>query len=85
MLKESGSGVNSGIDGSPAGFGFKTETYNTLTGARTGNITEQSELFGKKYNYSFDYSKVRAGIETTAIKAGYSFKYQITLISSQNY
>lgn len=78
MLKESSSGISSGTDGTTAGFGYKTETYNTFKGARTGNIVEQSELFGKRYNYSFDYSKIRAGIEEIAAKAGYGFKYQVT-------
>ena len=80
MLKESGSGISSGTDGPTAGFGFKAETYNTFTGARTGNIAEQSELFGKRYDYTFDYSRVRIGIAETSAKAGYGFKYQVTPI-----
>ncbi len=81
MLKESGSGISSGIDGMAPGFGFKAETYNTFTGARIGNIAEQSELFEKKYNYTFDYSRVRIGIEIISAKAGFGFRYQITTIS----
>ena len=80
MLKESGSGISSGTDGMTAGFGFKVETYNTFSGVRTGNIAEQSELFCKKYDYSFDFSKVRVGIEKMSVKAGYNFKYQVTPI-----
>jgi len=52
MLIESGSGFSSGDgfdSGMSTGFGFKTESYNTLSGARQGTITEQSTLFGKKY------------------------------------
>ena len=78
MLKESGSGVSSGSDDFGPGFGFKAGTYKSGMGGREGNIKEQSDLFGKQYSYSFDYSKIRTAIETEAAKAGYSFKYQIT-------
>jgi len=60
------------------GFGFKKESYKTGTGPRGGSIKEQSELFGAQYSYTFDFSQVRASIEKLAIKAGYTFKYQIT-------
>ena len=57
MLKESGAGMSSGgIDsGMSSGFGFKKESYNTLSGPREGTIEEQSNLFGKKYEYKFDF------------------------------
>ena len=82
MLKESGVGVSSGtsdVQISP-GMGFKVETYTIGGKQREGNIAEQSALFGKKYSYSFDYSKIRKDIEAAAAKAGYGFKYQITSI-----
>jgi hypothetical protein len=60
------------------GFGFKTESYNTLNGPREGSIQEQSNLFGKKYEYLFDWGTVRRNIEEIANKNGYQFKYQIT-------
>ena len=78
MLKESGSGISSGDGGLSPGFGFKTETYKIGTGSREGSIAEQSVLFGKKYSYSFDYSKIRKEIEDAAVKASYGFKYQLT-------
>ena len=78
MLKELGSGIGSGTDDISPGFGFKVETYKTGIGPREGNIAEQSALFGKKYNYSFDYSKIRKDIEAAALEVGYSFKYQLT-------
>ena len=74
MLKESGSGVSAG----DSGFGFKKETYKTGKGPREGTIEEQSTLFGAQYSYTFDFSKVRTFIESEAVKAGYTFKYQIT-------
>ncbi len=80
MLKESGSGLSSGIDGISPGFGFKVETYKTGAGPREGGITEQSALFGKQYRYSFDYSRIRKNIEDKAVSAGYSFHYQIALM-----
>jgi hypothetical protein len=84
MLKESGSGLSSGgtgFDGEmSAGFGFKTESYNTLSGAREGTIEEQSSLFGKKYEYKFDFGAMRKKFEEKAKENGYQFAYQITSI-----
>jgi hypothetical protein len=82
MLVEAGSGLSSGSSGGfdgdmSAGFGFKTESYNTTSGAREGNIEEQSNLFGKKFDYNFDYAEIRSKIEEIAKSAGYEFKYQI--------
>ena len=82
MLIEAGSGLSSGggFDGDTGmspGFGFKTESYNTMSGAREGNIAEQSNLFGKKFEYSFDYKEIRAKIQEISESAGYEFKYQI--------
>ena len=80
LLMEAGSGLSSGSDfdgGMSAGFGFKTESYNTMSGAREGNIEEQSSLFGKKFEYKFDYKEIRAKIESLAGSAGYKFTYQI--------
>lgn len=81
MLIEAGSGLSSGgggfDDGMSTGFGFKAETYNTMSGAREGNIEEQSNLFGKKFEYKFDYKDVRVKIEELAKNAGFEFKYQI--------
>jgi len=84
MLKESGFGLSSGGSGfgddmSP-GFGFKTESYNTLSGPREGSISEQSDLFGKKYDYQFEWGTVRKNVEEAAKHSGYEFKYQITSI-----
>lgn len=83
MLAESGSGLSSGSDfdgGMSAGFGFKTEKYNTMNGGREGSIEEQSNLFGKDYSYNFDYKAIRARFEHLAGSEGYKFKYQITSI-----
>lgn len=77
MLKESGFGISSGSNDMSPGFGFKTESYNTLSGAREGGIKEQSTLFGKQYKYDFDYAKIRKEIESVSQKNGYAFKYQI--------
>lgn len=80
MLKEKGFGLSSGggddLDISP-GFGFKKETYNTTSGAREGGIEEQSKIFGKDYQYNFDYQLIRKKIQEIAQEAGYKFSYQI--------
>jgi len=80
MLKEAGMGLSSSDSGMSPGFGFKTESYNTFSGAREGNIEEQSKIFGKKYSYSFDYASIRKKIEEMTKQEGYDFKYQITSI-----
>jgi len=80
MLAEVGSGLSSGSsfgDGMSTGFGFKTESYNTMSGAREGNIEEQSNLFGKTFDYKFDYKEIRSKIESVVKNSGYEFKYQI--------
>jgi hypothetical protein len=78
MLKESGSGVSgSGDMNDTPGFGFQKQTYK-ISGTRQETIEEQSDLFGKKYEYKFNWSAVRQNIEYIAKNAGYEFKYQIT-------
>ncbi|MCX6809593.1 MAG: hypothetical protein NTZ65_02495 [Candidatus Berkelbacteria bacterium] len=83
MLIEAGSGLSSGgggfdgDSGMSAGFGFKKESYNTMSGAREGNIEEQSNLFGKNFEYKFNYKEIRSKVDATAKKAGYKFEYQI--------
>jgi hypothetical protein len=78
MLMERGSGLSSGGSDFGPGFGFKTETYRTGAAGREGGIKEQSDLFGKQYSYTFDFSNIRTHIEAEATRAGYSFKYQVT-------
>lgn len=81
MLVESGSGLSSGgggfDDGVSSGFGFKTESYNTTGGRRDGHIAEQSNVFGKRYQYSFDYQDIRKRVEAVASANGYRFDYQV--------
>ena len=82
MLKESGWGLSSGggpdFDMSP-GLGFKSGTYKVgLGGEREGTIKEQSNLFGKKYDYKLDFGKIRRNVEAVARKEGYKFTYKIT-------
>ena len=84
ILAEVGSGVSTGGDfgdsGMSTGFGFKAETTSYKSGGRQGTIEEQSVLFGKKYEYSFDYKKIREDIKATAEKFGYGF--EVTLRES---
>lgn len=82
MLIETGSGLSSGggFDGGMSpGFGFKATTYKTGFGQPlSGNIEEQSSLFGKKFDYKFNYKEIRSLIEKVAQKNGYQLKYQLT-------
>lgn len=79
MLTETGSGVSTGGDidgGMSAGFGFKTESYNTIkSGGRQGSIEEQSRLFGKDYTYQFDYAAIRNEVKALVEGAGFKFEY----------
>jgi hypothetical protein len=79
MLKESGFGLSSGgddMDMSPGG-GFKKGTYKTGMQGREGTIEEQSKLFGKAYNYSFDFGAIRNKFKGVAEDSGYAFEYHI--------
>lgn len=77
-LSESGMGL-AGSCMDSAGFGFKAESYSTGAGKpREGGIKEQSNLFGKKYEYRFDFSRIRGEIEKIASSSGYAPVYQVT-------
>jgi hypothetical protein len=80
MLKESGFGFSSGgMDDMSPGVGFKSGTYKIgMSGEREGTIEEQSDLFGKKYNYKFDLGKIRNDFKRKTEEAGYGFVYKIT-------
>lgn len=79
ILKETGAGLGSGgADEFGTGFGFKVEKAGLKGKEREGTIKEQSVLFGKKYNYEFDFGKVREGIKEIATRFGYSFEVVLT-------
>lgn len=61
-----------------AGAGFKVETYRTWPEARAGTIKEQAELFGKRYNYTFDFSAVRKELEAAARGHGYAVQVKLS-------
>ena len=66
MLSESSSGLSAG-----SGFEFKKETFGNKGKERDGGIEEMSNLFGKKYTYSFDYKKIREAFKEEAQKTGF--------------
>jgi len=72
MLSESNSGLSAG-----SGFEFKKETYGTKGKEREGGIEEISNLFGKNYQYSFDYKKIREAIKEEAKKIDYTFSVKL--------
>lgn len=74
ILMEKGSGVSSGDGDAAAGFGFKKETYKVGGATREGTIEEQSRLFGKDYDYRFEFGAVRKDAERAAAEAGYAFE-----------
>ena len=72
LLKEASSGMS-------ADSGFQTTSFRTGKGGQQESvINQQSEMFGKKYSYEFDFKTVREKIEALASEAGYDFQYQIT-------
>lgn len=81
MLKESGSGLSSGsLDNEiSTGFGFKKESYNTFSRSREGTLKEQSELFRKKYDYTFDFGEIRRKFEERSTQNGYRFISRLAL------
>ena len=72
MLSESSSGLSAG-----SGFEFKKETFGTKGKEREGGIEEMSNLFGKKFTYSFDYKKIREALKEEAQKTGYPFSVKV--------
>ena len=79
ILKETGAGLGSGgADEFGTGFGFKVEKTVLKGKERQGTIKEQSELFGKKYSYEFDFEKVREAIKEITSRFGYSFEFVLT-------
>lgn len=72
MLSELNSGLSAG-----SGFEFKKDTYKVKGKEREGRIEEMSNLFGKNYQYSFDYKKIREAIKEEAQKTGYSFSVRL--------
>lgn len=79
VLSEASSGLSSGgmDDGISTGFGFKTETYNTMKGTRQGNIEEQSQLFAKDFTYRFNYGEFRSKVKEAVESSGFHLEYQI--------
>lgn len=72
MLKEASSGMD-------AGSGFQTTSFSTGKGGQQKSVIEQqSEQFGKKYDYQFDFKSIRGHIENLAKDAGFNFEYQVT-------
>jgi hypothetical protein len=72
ILKEASSGMD-------AGMGFQTTSYSTGKGGQQNSVIEQqSDQFGKKYDYQFDFKAIRSQIEKLAKEAGFGFQYQIT-------
>jgi hypothetical protein len=74
ILLEKGSGVSSGDSDMAPGFGFKKESYKVGGASREGTIEEQSRLFGKDYDYQFEFGAVRKDAERAAAEAGYAFQ-----------
>lgn len=77
-LKEEKSGLGAGgSDDSSPGFSFRKSSFSSGPDGLEGIVDEQSSMFGKKYDYTFDYKKVRTAVKEAAQAEGYSFTYKI--------
>ncbi|GAB6280363.1 MAG: ribonucleoside-triphosphate reductase [Thermovirga sp.] len=78
MLKEEKSGLGAGgADDMSPGFSFRKSSFSSGPGGLEGVVDQQSSMFGKKYDYTFDYKRVRTAVKEAAEKEGYSFIYKI--------
>jgi hypothetical protein len=73
MLKERGSGISSGEG--IQGFGVEKEVTRVTSSLRSGTIEEQSNLFGARYEYRFDYGAIRKAFTDIAERHGFRFEY----------
>ena len=78
MLKESGAGMSAGDGDVGGGWAVSKGTYKTGTGGREGSIEAQGSLLGNKYAFTFDYARIRMGVQAIAERNGYRFDYQLT-------
>lgn len=74
MLIEKGSGLSSGMDDVAPGIGFSAGTYKTGGKERSGSIEEASNLFGKDFDYQWDYAAMRTALRQVASAAGYGWE-----------
>ncbi len=82
ILKESGAGLGAGdYDEFGSGFGFRAEKTSIKGRERKSTIEKQSGFFGKKYDYRFEFGKIREDIKVVVEKYGYSL--EIALIERQ--
>ncbi len=76
LLFEKGWGLSGADMGSAPGCGFKVETYKLMPHKPPERvIEEQSDFFGKKYQYQFDLSEIRSKIREVATRNGLIFHY----------
>jgi hypothetical protein len=74
MLVEKGSGMSSGMDDVAPGIGFSAGTYKSGGKERSGSIEEASSLFGKDFDYQWDFAAVRTALQQVASAAGYAWE-----------
>ena len=78
MLKEEKSGLGAGgLDDPGPGLSFRKSKVSSSTEGLEGVVDQQASLFGKKYDYTFDYKRVRSAVKEAAESEGYSFTYKI--------
>lgn len=76
-LEERKSGLGAGGVDESVGTGFKGWKTSSSADGLEGVMEEQSRLFGEKYQYSFDFKRVREAVRRAAEEAGFSFEYRL--------
>jgi len=77
-LTETKAGLGAGgMDDFGSGAGFRKSRVVSGPGGLEGVIDQQSSLFGKKFDFSFNYKRVRETVKKAAEENGYAFTYKI--------
>ncbi|MEA3507693.1 MAG: ribonucleoside-triphosphate reductase [Synergistota bacterium] len=77
-LSETKAGLGAGgMDDFGPGAGFRKSKFASGPGGLEGVIDQQSNLFGKKFDFSFNYKRVRETVKQAAEQNGYAFTYKI--------
>ncbi len=76
-LVERKSGLGAGSGEGISGFGFRTWKISSGPSGLDGALEEQSELFGRKYGFTFRFQQIRDAVRKLAAEEGYTFKHQL--------
>jgi hypothetical protein len=76
-LVEKKSGLGAGTGEGISGFGFRKWKTASGPGGLEGVLEEQSEMFRRKYGFTFRFQQIRDAVRKLVEDEGYTFKHQI--------